>query len=76
MSWVSCKRLSQTSVTVATTDGKSREVMLDQKTTYAKSGHPVQESDIKVVGDRVGGFTPQRSGEKLVARTVETSTAK
>jgi hypothetical protein len=68
------QKISQTAVTVSTTDGKSREVMLDQKTTYAKSGHVVQESDIKV-GDRVV-IHAAKDGEKLVARTVEAGTAK
>ena len=68
------QKISQTSVTVSTTDGKSREVMLDPKTTYAKSGHAVQESDIKV-GDRVV-IHAAKDGEKLVARTVEAGNAK
>jgi hypothetical protein len=66
--------ISQTSVTVSTTDGKSREVMLDPKTTYAKNGHAVQGVDIKV-GDRVV-IHAAKNGDKLVARTVEAGTAK
>jgi hypothetical protein len=68
------QKISQTSVTVSTTGGKSTEVVLDQKTTYAKSGHAVQESDIKV-GDRVV-IHAAKSGDKLIARTVEAGTAK
>ena len=68
------QKISPTSVTVSTTDGKSTEVLLDQKTTYAKSGHAVQGSDIKV-GDRVV-IHAAKSGDKLVARTVQAGTAK
>ena len=68
------QKISPTSVMVSTTDGKTTEVLFDQKTTYAKSGHPVQGSDIKV-GDRVV-IHAAKSGDKLVARTVQAGTAK
>jgi hypothetical protein len=68
------QKISPTSVTVSTTDGKTTEVLFDQKTTYAKSGHAVQGSDIKV-GDRVV-IHAAKNGDKLVARTVEAGTAK
>ena len=68
------QKISQTSVTVATTDGKSREVVLDEKTTYTKNGHPVQGTDIKV-GDRVV-IHAAKSDDKLIARTVQAGTAK
>jgi|ERR1700722_3537266 len=68
------QKISQTSVTVSTTDGKSREVALDAKTTYAKNGHAVQEAAIKV-GDRVV-IHAAKTGDKFIARTVEAGTAK
>jgi hypothetical protein len=68
------QKISQTSVTVSTTDGKSREVVFDAKTTYAKNGHAVLETDIKV-GDRVV-IHAAKSGDKFIARTVEAGTAK
>jgi hypothetical protein len=68
------QKISPTSVTVSTTDGKSTEVLLDPKTTYAKSGHPVQGGDIKV-GDRVV-IHAAKTGDKLVARTVEAGATK
>ena len=68
------QKISPTSVTVSTTDGKSREVVLDAKTTYAKNGHAVQETDIKV-GDRVV-IHAAKSGDKFIARTVQAGTAK
>src|SRR5580704_2721325 len=68
------QKISPTSVTVSTTDGKSTEVLLDGKTTYAKSGHTVQGGDIKV-GDRVV-IHAAKTGDKLVARTVEAGATK
>lgn len=68
------QKISPTSVTVVATNGKSTEVVFDPKTTYAKNGHAIQESDIKV-GDRVV-IHAAKSGDKLVARTVEAGTTK
>jgi hypothetical protein len=68
------QKITQTSVTVLTTDGKSREVVLDAKTTYAKNGHAVQGTDIKV-GDRVV-IHAAKAGDKFIAHTVEAGTAK
>jgi hypothetical protein len=68
------QKITQTSVTVSTMDGKSREVVLDEKTTYAKNGHAVQGTDIKV-GDRVV-IHAAKVADKLIARTVQAGTAK
>src|SRR6266852_9296011 len=45
-------RISDTSVTVKTTGGKTVEVGFDAKTTYAREKRPIQKTDIKS-GDRI-----------------------
>jgi len=60
--------ISDTSITVKTTDGKTVEVALDAKTTFAKSEQPIQKADIKV-GDRVV-IHAAKTGAKLTAHTV------
>ena len=45
-------KVSDQSVTVTTTAGKTVEVLLDAQTTYARADQPIQKSDLKV-GDRV-----------------------
>jgi hypothetical protein len=60
--------ISDTSITVKTSDGKTVEVALDAKTTFAKSEQPIQKTDIKV-GDRVV-IHAAKSGDKLTAHTV------
>lgn len=60
--------ISDTSITVKTTAGKMVEVLLDAKTTFAKSEQPIQKSEIKV-GDRVV-IHAAKNGDKLTAHTV------
>jgi Domain of unknown function (DUF5666) len=64
--------ISDTSVTVKTADGKTVEVVFDAKTTYAKSEHPIQKTDIKV-GDRVV-IHAAKTGDTLTAHTVAIGT--
>src|SRR5579862_3210640 len=63
-------RISDTSVTVRTTAGKTVEVGFDAKmTTYVRAGQPIQKIDIKV-GDRIV-IHAMEVNEKLVAHSVE-----
>jgi hypothetical protein len=67
--------ISDTSVTVKTTAGKSVEVAFDPKmTTYVRAKTPIQKSDIKV-GDRVV-IHAMEVDEKLVAHSVEVGATK
>jgi hypothetical protein len=66
--------ISDTSVTVKTTAGKTVEVGFDAKTTYERAKQTVQKTDIKV-GDRIVIHAVEVN-EKLVAHTVELGTAK
>src|SRR5580692_1024952 len=67
-------QISDTSVTVKTTAGKTVEVGFDAKmTTYARGKQPIQKTDIKV-GDRIV-IHAMEVNEKLVAHTVEIGTA-
>src|SRR5712691_8294957 len=67
-------KISDTSVTVKTTAGKTVEVGFDAKTTYARAKQPIEKTDIKV-GDRIV-IHAMEMGKKLVAHTVEIGTAK
>jgi hypothetical protein len=62
-------KISDQSVTVTTTAGKTVEVLLDDKTTYARADKPIQKSDLKV-GDRVVIHAAEK-GTTLTAHTVE-----
>jgi hypothetical protein len=62
-------KVSATSVTVKTTDGKTVDVVFDSKTTYSRANQPIQKTDIKV-GDRIV-IHAEEVNEKLVAHTVE-----
>jgi hypothetical protein len=67
-------KISDTSVTIKTTAGKTVEVGFDAKmTTFARAKQPIQKTDIKV-GDRVL-IHAMEVNEKLVAHTVEIGTA-
>ena len=66
-------KISDTSVTVKTTAGKSVDVGFDAKTTYARAKQPIQKTDIKI-GDRVVIHAVEVN-EKLVAHTVEIGVA-
>jgi len=66
-------KISDTSVTVKTTAGKTVEVGFDTKTTYARAKQPIQKTDIKV-GDRIVIHAAEVN-EKLIAHTVEIGTA-
>lgn len=61
--------VSPDSVTVKTTAAKTVEVSFDAKTTFARNGQSIQESDLKI-GDRVV-IRAAKTGDKLVAHTVE-----
>ncbi len=62
-------KISDASVTITTTAGKTVEVLLDAGTTYARADKPIQKSDLKV-GDRVVIHAAEK-GETLTAHTVE-----
>ena len=62
-------QVSDTSVTVKTTAGKTVSVGFDGKTTYARADQPIQKTDIKV-GDRIVIHAVEVN-EKLVAHTVQ-----
>lgn len=63
-------KISDTSVTVKTTAGKTVEVGFDAKmTTYERAKEPIQKTDIKV-GDRIV-IHAMEVNEKLVAHSVE-----
>ena len=66
-------KISDASVTVKTTAGKTVEVAFDAKTTYARGKEPLQKTDIKV-GDRIVIHAVEVN-EKLVAHTVAIGTA-
>ena len=67
-------KVSDTSVTVKTTQGKTVEVGFDAKmTTYARAKQTVQKTDIKV-GDRIV-IHAMEVNEKLVAHSVELGAA-
>jgi hypothetical protein len=69
-------KVSDESITVTTTTGKTVEVLLDAQTTYARADKPIQKADLKV-GDRVVIHAAEK-GTTLTAHTVEVgvSTAK
>jgi hypothetical protein len=62
-------KISDTSVTVKTTAGKTVDVGLEAKTTYTRAKQPIRQTDIKV-GDRIVIHAAEVN-EKLVAHTVE-----
>ncbi len=62
-------KISDQSVTVTTTTGKTVEVLLDAQTTYARADKPIQKGDLKV-GDRVVIHAAEK-GTTLTAHTVE-----
>jgi hypothetical protein len=66
-------KVSETSVTVKTTAGKTVEVAFDAKTTYTRAKQPIEKSEIKV-GDRIV-IHAMEMNKKLVAHTVELGTA-
>src|SRR5258708_22404093 len=66
-------KISDTSVTVKTTAGKTVEIGFDAKmTTYERAKQPIQKTDIKV-GDRVV-IHAMEVNEKMVAHSVEVGT--
>ena len=68
-------KISDTSVTVKTTAGKTVEIGFDAKmTTYERAKQPIQKTDIKV-GDRVV-IHAMEMNEKMVAHSVEVGTTK
>ena len=68
-------KISDTSVTVKTTAGKTVEIGFDAKmTTYERAKQPIQKTDIKV-GDRVV-IHAMEMNEKMVAHSVEVGAAR
>jgi hypothetical protein len=61
-------KISDQSVTVTTTAGKTVEVLLDAQTAYARADKPIQKSDLKP-GDRVLIHAAEK-GTTLTAHTV------
>jgi Cu/Ag efflux protein CusF len=66
-------KVSASSLTVATTAGKSVEIALDEKTTYFRMDQPITRTGIKV-GDRVV-IHAAKNGGRLVAHTIKAGTA-
>ena len=67
-------KISDASVTVKTTAGKTVEVGFDAKmTTYERAKQPIQKTDIKV-GDKIV-IHAMEVNEKLVAHSVELGAA-
>jgi hypothetical protein len=62
-------KISDTSVTVTTAAGKSVDVALDAKTTYARATQALQRADLKV-GDRVV-IDAVKTGDKLAAHSIK-----
>ena len=65
--------VSDSSITVTTTAGKSVEVMLDGKTKYTRANQAMQRSELKP-GDRVV-IHAEKEGVKLTAETVQIGAA-
>ena len=65
--------VSDTSVMVKTTDGKTVEVRFDPKTTFTRGTHAIHKADLKQ-GDRVVIHATEVN-EKLIAHTVEAGAA-
>jgi hypothetical protein len=66
-------KVSDQSVTITTTAGKTVEVLLDAHTTYSRADKPIQKTDLKV-GDRVVIHAAEKD-EILTAHTVEVGAA-
>ncbi len=66
-------KISDTSVTVKTKEGKAVDVAFDAKTTYTRGKTAIAKTDIKV-GDRIVIHATEVD-EKLFAHTVEIGTA-
>ena len=66
-------QISDTSITVKTTAGKTVEVGFDEKTTFARAKQTIRKADIKV-GDRIV-IHAKKVNEKLVAHTVSIGAA-
>jgi|SRR5581483_12008365 len=68
-------KISDASVTVKTTAGKTVEIGFDAKmTTYERAKQPIQKTDIKV-GDKIV-IHAMEVNEKMVAHSVELGVAK
>lgn len=63
------KSISDDSITVTTTDGKTQEVRVNEGTLFERSGHSVKFHDISV-GDRVVIHAAPKNGV-LIAHTVK-----
>jgi hypothetical protein len=69
-------KVSDTSVTVTTTAGKSVVVNFDAKTTFSRASKPIQKTDVHT-GDRVVIHAEElEEGKTYLAHTVEIGAAK
>jgi len=66
--------ISKTSITVLTLKNETKEVLINDKTTFETLNGPAKVDDVKV-GDRVV-IHADKDGEKLVAHTVRFSSEK
>jgi hypothetical protein len=68
-------KVSDTSLTVTTTTGKSVQVNCDAKTTFSRASKPIQKADVQV-GDRVVIHAEEiEEGKTYLGRTVEIGAA-
>jgi len=68
-------KVSDTSVTVTTTAGKSVVVNFDAKTTFSRASKPIQKTDVHT-GDRVVIHAEEiEEGKTYLGRTVEIGAA-
>jgi hypothetical protein len=70
-------KIADTSVSVTGADGKTVDVLVDAKTTYARNGKAIKKADLKL-GEKVVIHAEksgtEKTGFKLTAKTVETGT--
>ncbi len=69
-----CPKVTESTITVTTTDGNSVEVALTPRTTFTKQDKTVSAKEINL-GDRVV-IHAKKNGEKLEATSVQLGTAK
>jgi hypothetical protein len=70
-------KVADASITVTGADGKPTDVIVDAKTTYARSGKAIRKTDLKL-GEKVAIHAEKtgtaQTGFKLTAKTVEVGT--
>lgn len=67
-------KITDSTITVKTTDARSVDVSVTPDTKFTKAGQPISAKDVKQ-GDRVV-IHAKKNGETLVARTVSVGTVK